>query len=524
MDHYLSIAVHYTCDNRYRRYPDAGLSWPPTPMHLFPPLVQAMLQIWNQHILRRQAEAALAWLEQLPYPEIILDAADPSVDTNGWPANGWHPPHNSCIDHYEPYSPSLPHFISPPGSFVTKTAPFAGQPPGGRPAVPRTVRFLYLFDDDVELQRHRRVLHTLVQHVRYLGNPSIPATAELAILTPEQRDALLGLRWLPCGEGSVGWPCPLPRAGTLRHLLRYPPSYLNPLLPHTPAVLPDCERVYYRLDTYGQPRSWWLFEFRSPDGTRPLAYDPFRHTTALAGMLRHATAALAHHLRPNNWTNADINRFIHGHDSGRQPTRGPFADFRLAFIPLAAFPVTPRPALRYALITAPTCWLPQLTWLHCLDNTPLLPTDGIPPARLRLLPPQELWYHPRLRPYLQPSPTWRTCSPLVLPGYDDGRPQKTDILIRRAFLQAGFPEELTHAAQIEWYPHDAPWSAAPARLYRLPDIPQPRPSYHVQVTWPRAIAGPMIVGALRYRGFGVFAAACGTPDLSYGHQNTKIDL
>lgn len=134
-------------------------------------------------------------------------------------------------------------------------------------------------------------------------------------------------------------------------------------------------------------------------------------------------------------------------------------------------------------------------------------------------------------PDTRPATVWSTVTPVVLPGFDDpdglrkkltprpNRPplnaeqqkslwerlnRRTVELIVKAFQQAGLPKELIQAAELEYRQVGFRAGVDLARRYDLPPLKYPR--CHVRVRFPRPIAGPLVVGAGRYRGLGVFAA------------------
>jgi CRISPR-associated protein Csb2 len=230
-------------------------------------------------------------------------------------------------------------------------------------------------------------------------------------------------------------------------------------------------------------------------------------------MVRHAVADLARQMRPFGWTDADINTFVHGHTpDGQRPAHGPDAGRRFAYLPLpslerrggASLVVT---ALRRILVVGPPGFERQVAWVQVLSGHELTPVDEqTPPASLRIIekPLVLLRADPNLRPYLGTSAVWSTVTPVVLPGFDDGEPGKTERLLRKALEQAGVPAELVGAASLEWR-RVGFWAGVElATRYRLPEsIPFPR--YHVRVRWPAPVQGPLAVGAGRYRGLGVFA-------------------
>ena len=117
-------------------------------------------------------------------------------------------------------------------------------------------------------------------------------------------------------------------------------------------------------------------------------------------------------------------------------------------------------------------------------------------------------------------------TPVVLPGFDDpdglrkklnDRPnaeQQKNLLgrldrrildlIKKAFRQAGWPNELVEQSDLEYREVGFRAGVDLSRRYELPPLKFSR--YHVRVRFRHSIQGPLIVGAGRYRGLGVFAA------------------
>jgi CRISPR-associated protein Csb2 len=94
---------------------------------------------------------------------------------------------------------------------------------------------------------------------------------------------------------------------------------------------------------------------------------------------------------------------------------------------------------------------------------------------------------------------------VVIPGHDDGEPRKTQQLLRQAFVQSGVALELVEAAAVEWSPVGfRPGVELATRYEQLGPTRLLR--YHVRVRWPVPIRGPLVDGAARYRGLGIFAS------------------
>jgi CRISPR-associated protein Csb2 len=128
--------------------------------------------------------------------------------------------------------------------------------------------------------------------------------------------------------------------------------------------------------------------------------------------------------------------------------------------------------------------------------------------------------------YLGSSQTWSTVTPLILPGFDDSdkvfRRIKKGVtaeeqrkllgelndrvlnLIWKAFHNAGFTPDALDGTEIEYRKVGWFQKLGQAYEYDLPPLHYPR--YHVRVRFARPVRGPLVVGAGRYRGFGLFAA------------------
>jgi len=109
-----------------------------------------------------------------------------------------------------------------------------------------------------------------------------------------------------------------------------------------------------------------------------------------------------------------------------------------------------------------------------------------------------------IQQYVKPSKVWSTVTPVIMPGYDDGKEAKGERILRRAFEQAGVASELVAGAELEWRRVGFRPGVELSTRYQLPETIR-RPTYHVRVRFTHPVAGPLAVGAGRYRGFGIFA-------------------
>jgi CRISPR-associated protein Csb2 len=108
--------------------------------------------------------------------------------------------------------------------------------------------------------------------------------------------------------------------------------------------------------------------------------------------------------------------------------------------------------------------------------------------------------------YVRSATVWSTVTPVVWPGHDDHDARKAEQVLRKAFVQAGLPQEVVDAiADLDWRNVGFRPGVDLACRYRRPDKLSGRLS-HVRVQFRRPIPGPLAIGAGRYRGLGLFAA------------------
>jgi CRISPR-associated protein Csb2 len=114
------------------------------------------------------------------------------------------------------------------------------------------------------------------------------------------------------------------------------------------------------------------------------------------------------------------------------------------------------------------------------------------------------------RCYLGTSTTWKTVTPVILPGHDDKKASKTERLIQKALRQSG----IESACEFSWqsfpflknclsahkYDRDGRHTGyhRPAHLKDLTAV-------HLCLTFKNPVPGPVIVGAGRHCGLGLFA-------------------
>lgn len=78
-------------------------------------------------------------------------------------------------------------------------------------------------------------------------------------------------------------------------------------------------------------------------------------------------------------------------------------------------------------------------------------------------------------------------------------------LLRKAFRQAGYSNDLVDQLELEWRDVGFRSGVDLASRYLPPENLGNAPRVHVQVRFPSEVQGPIAVGSGRFRGFGLFA-------------------
>jgi len=124
-----------------------------------------------------------------------------------------------------------------------------------------------------------------------------------------------------------------------------------------------------------------------------------------------------------------------------------------------------------------------------------------------LLDPWRPSSRPMLRRYVAEARSWCSVTPVILPGFDDGKQAKAERLLLTAVAQADLPVEAIEEFGIRKAPF-WPGSEHP-RHYAAPDYLKRFPRWHVWLRFHGSLPGPLAIGAGRHVGLGVFAAGYG---------------
>jgi CRISPR-associated protein Csb2 len=497
---FLLLTVRFLDDRYHGLVADAGPpEWPPSPFRLFCALVAGLAR---RGALEGDAGKALTCLQTLDPPIIIAPKAKkgqairryvPNNDGDKWPDRQ---------DRLgtKPTIPTL--FLLAPN---------------------RNPEVHYVWHigetSDVPFDHIRTAARSLTA----LGWGIDMAFADARLVNKEEIQRLSGIRWHPTrAEGrQAGIMLRVPTAddklqectlSDLKHCHETVMQRIGAGEPlhtvHEPRVF---ERVFY---TAGPPPRPLPIAFEihrtiehqeRPEYAGKSKFRPFHHVrrvATVAGMVRNATAAVARRL---GWDPADIASRILGHGGGDNGQAT--SDDRLLFLPLPSITPNGISGIRRVLLVGPPGF--DLAPLRRrLNGEELINEDS---KRSVAMLSGIAATDRNVAPFLAPATTWSTVTPVILPGYDDPDKRqrlarlhaRTLALIWKAFHQAGWTEDALVGAKVEYRAIGWFRGLDLARHYELPPLRFPR--YHVRVQFVQPVVGPLVIGAGRYRGVGLFA-------------------
>jgi CRISPR-associated protein Csb2 len=248
-----------------------------------------------------------------------------------------------------------------------------------------------------------------------------------------------------------------------------------------------------------------VFELRQNDGN--LFSYPVNKLIHIAGMVRHLAKVEMTKSPPEgtdvNW----VETYIVGH---AQP--GAVEHQQLSYLPLASIGhAHTDPSVRRVMIVAPLGDERFLEHMAMrLNGQQLIPTPETklshPPTLVRVRRDKVAAL------YTQPANAWASVTPVILPGHNDHKPDKTRKLIEKALAQS----KIEQPCEFEWSPFSLFTKSLSAHKYdhEKRQIGYIRPSHlltqtavHVTLRFSAGIEipGPLTIGAGRHCGFGIFA-------------------
>jgi CRISPR-associated protein Csb2 len=405
-----------------------------------------------------------------------------------------------------------------------------------------TVHFLWQLPGEPMREEHGyvEVLVGLARSVVALGWGVDMVAASAAVLSDEQSNKLHGERWLPSVRGNGGWRVPV--HGTLDALIDRHRRFLGRLGDDgrfiAPPPLTRFKVVGYRRSDDPAERAVAAFALRDLETSNYRAFDSARRGLTVAGRMRHATYKVAKATSPCDWSESQLVAFVLGHGEPDGAPHVPAGARRFAYMPLPSIESLGRGrervgAIRRVLLStfAEGC-ASEIAWAQrALSGEELIDEHtNKATACLEAIATKER----TVQRYLDAADSWASVTPVVLPGYDDPRhyrrrlqkapppdeqkelltrlSERIDGLVRKAIVQAGFPNVLAEHAVVDWRKVGYWPGVDLADRYGVPDHLKRFPRYHVRITWrnpagqPVRVPGPVCIGGGRFMGLGLFAS------------------
>ena len=490
MTRHLCISV-ILMDEMFHGKLDGDLSeWPPSPMRLF----QALLCGARTGCRNREWSDAKAdsfrWLEQRDPPIIVAPDARP---VNGYMM---FVPNNDSDKEFHRQN-RLTSKVARPHSLVN------GQ------------RLYYLWQlenaDWSSIHRYAKLLCSEAQHILALGWGIDQAVGNGCILTEAQVRSLDGIRWRPSpGQGNTANSYRVPIEGTLQDLEEVYQTFIDSVngRQYTPPLKPSTfRRVEYIPSNVACSRPYRVFELRNTDGS--LSRYPHRKLIHLAGMIRHLAIEAMKRSPPKGLDDDWIETYVAGH-----LLKGEKKHKQLSYLPLPSVGHQhTNPGVRRVMIAAPLGDDDLLDYVaRRLAGQVLKPLQGDefrggdPPL---LVP---IKGDSVSRRYTGPANIWHSFTPVILPGHDDHKPDKTRKLIEKALRQSGVDQ----ACEFTWSAFSRfPKSFSAHKYDRIgrpsgyirPDHLLSQTAVHLELRFKgeTKIPGPLAIGAGRHCGLGLFA-------------------
>jgi CRISPR-associated protein Csb2 len=520
----LCISVHFVQPYPlYHGRGDAGEpEWPPSPMRLFQALLNAASLQVRGRPLPSDVHQTLQYLETLR-PHIVAPRA--TVCAVGYRA---YVPHNqadlvSAAWHRGNLDASIASHRMEKDILPIRIERLHEDLP--------TLHYLYpLSDSSCDAQELLRTIRPLVRAITHLGWGIDQVAGDATLIDSSDLHAD-GERWSPSTRS--GTPLRVHRRGSLRALIGRYGQFLNRLRggDWTPvAPLSAVDRVHYRRHTDSIGRPYVVFKLL--DANDDTYTHPHANLIHVAGMVRHLAIETMTKNPPRGvpepalW----VDRYVAGHRKAELGTDLPHK--QLSYVPLPSIgnPHTD-PGVRRVMIVAPVGDDEVIEHLgRQLDGRQLKPKH---PDNLR-----GRVFLSRVRrdgvidSYTSSCRTWASFTPVILPGHDDHKPEKTQKLIQKALAQAGIDQP----CEFDWSAFSRFANSYSAHKYvrdeqvkggrRLvgyirPDHLLELTGVHLRLTFQHPVPGPLTIGAGRHCGFGLMATDTAESDRRASSASTR---
>jgi len=506
MSCHLVLSFRFLSPWFHGRGDEGAPEWPPSPLRAFQAVVAASARAGTLESMR----GALTWLEQMAAPLIIAPEA---------------------IESAVGYRLSVPHNAM---DLVGKQWSRGDEGNAAEHRAMKSVRPYRLPDDSVvyyawQLDGDEPMTAALIAAARgvvalgwgvdlVIGDGAVIDGARLAELSAPLKS------WVPRSDGR----CELrvPTIDTLKDLERRHEAFSvrigigDPTLRPPPALSAFAITRYAGGDQRPAPdvAAFALLRVES-DNFR--AFDTARCGMAVAGMLRHAARTAAERA---GWSDERVRDSVMGHGEGDVP--------RLLLVPVPS--IEPRGnggetvgAVRRVMVFSTDARSCDTAWAsRALGGMDLIDEKtGEVKAVLAATSRSDRVF----KRYVSEGTTWVTVTPMVLPGHDDpgglrerlrkatrGDERKSllerlirrrEALVRKALRHAGLGDELAFSAEIETRETGFIAGVEKVSRYNVPAHLAMAPRFHVKLTWPVKVVGPLCIGRGRFAGLGLFVVA-----------------
>lgn len=491
MERYLSISVTFL-DPLYHGVGDRGRSeWPPSPMRVFQALL-AGSRAGVRHIRwsgqgRNDLTNAFQWLERQPSPLIISPTgrvADASY-TLFVP--------NNDSDEVEGRQDRLTSKYPRPHRIDTQEDDPSRQP---------TIHYVWTISGK-DWPASRPYAELVAGEARYLmalgwGIDQVVGYGK--ITTREEVAGLPGERWQPYPDDTLeDGKLRIPKLGSLANLEDVHESFCSQLESGSyirPSQFREFDRVRYLRSAKLPSRPYADFEL--PEG---VSFSQ-EGTIVASAMLRSLVCRQQNRVDfQEQFSDDDTEVYLAGHIAGGNDTPP-----RFSYLPL---PTIGHPnsdgRIRRLMIAEPFGGDgSHARWAKRRIGGQLL-QDNQGNERGQLL---DLWRSSsrgEVNRYTLPNPVWSTVTPLLLPGFDDGKRPKAEKLLIKAIRQAGISIDGIADLTLRRAPF---WPGAQhPRDYRRPRYLKNLPGWHVRLEFRDPVSGPIAVGAGRHIGLGLMAGS-----------------
>jgi CRISPR-associated protein Csb2 len=318
-----------------------------------------------------------------------------------------------------------------------------------------------------------------------------------------------------------------PAQGTLDDLERRHAAFLSRMSFADPTLRPPPPLTTFAVTSYArsdQPPAVDVagFTLMRIESASFRAFDVARRGMAVAGMLRHAVRTAAERA---GWSEARVNAYVLGHGHG---------EARLLLVPVPS--IEPRGdgaetvgAIRRVIVFSTDARSRDTSWARRVLGGMDLIDEHTGEAQAVLAATTRA--DRVLKRYVSESAAWTTVTPVLLPGHDDPRGlreklrnvhdaeeqkslierlmKRREALVRKALRHAGFGDALAFSARIEMRETGFLAGLDKASRYAVPAHLTKSPRFHIKLTWPVKVAGPICIGRGRFSGIGLFAAVAG---------------